>query len=197
MKTKKSKKEEGENGILKNTEIKEEVKTDSSQQNEGESLDDEFKAFEERTSTFTPEIEETVQPAKETKEKASGETVNAQPIVNTIDSNIAKQMKQRMFVGFCCLLLSNLSTFILNMIRGSHVPSKLMRLEDDEIDEILEMVNASPEIMEFINKLPSSVIMTLSIGYMMYEKHDALVDDYKNEPKKKIVKEITEEKEEK
>ncbi len=91
---------------------------------------------------------------------------------------IERKIKVRIFTGFVCFLLSGFSTFILNLVRGSKVPIDKMLLTDNEKLEIEVYMN-SDEVLQFIDKLPTSVIGFVHISYMMFQKHSSLVSEYK------------------
>ena len=173
MSKKKSSKEELDNGTLGQPEVNEQIPTDDHQQNTGESLEDDFMKFEKNKSEFIPEQEE----------NPEGEPSPEDAVVN----NLATQMKIKMFVGFCCLLLAGFNNFVLNKIKKTNVPFDDMKLTDAEQESIMPYMDA-PEVIAFIDKIPVGLIAVIHIEYMFIQKHNAVSSDYKIQPEIKVVK---------
>lgn len=126
------------------------------------SFEDDLKLFEKTNSEFTPE------PVEEVNKKTEN---NPEAI------KVENKIKARMFLGFFCFLMAGFFTYLFNMIKGVKVPVKKMILEDEEVDSLMPYME-SPEVMEWVDKLPTWAVASVHIGYMFYEKHSDLEEDY-------------------
>jgi len=171
-KKKESSKVENPDGTLEQAQV---FETENHvQQNTGDSLEDDFMKFEKNKSEFIPDNEEQIPDGTISPEDA---------VVN----NLATQMKIKMFVGFCCLLLAGFNNFVLNKIKKTNVPFDDMKLTDAEQESIMPYMDA-PEVIAFIDKIPVGLIAVIHIEYMFIQKHNAVSSDYKIQPEIKVVK---------
>jgi len=164
---KKTTKIEGENNELLNTEILENVEQ---QKGDTDDLNEAFNEFEKTTSGFTPE--------QEAEETTTEETTTGEAKTEPVELTFEQKTKLKMFVGFACFVLSGLNMFLLNKVRKSNVPFKKMILEEHERDSIMPYME-SPEIIAFIDKLPTWLIAVAHIEYIYIQKHSEFSDEYK------------------
>lgn len=129
-----------------------------------------FKAMEKNISTFQPD-----QPADQgTNDLGTAKAEYVEP-------TMAQAVKIRMFAGFFFYVLSGLETFLLNKIKRTAVPFDKMILDDDEQDSMLPYLQ-SPEIVDFIDKLPTWLIAVCHYQFMMFEKHSEYANEFKLPP---------------
>ena len=91
--------------------------------------------------------------------------------------NLTDKIKLKMFVGFMCFLLAGLNTFLLNKMRKTNVPFEKMQLTDEEVESVMPYME-SPEVMEFINKIPTWLMAVVHLEYMFLAKHNDFKDAY-------------------
>ncbi len=178
MGTRKTTKKQGEGNELIPEEIVETITQNEPQQQQGEekTLKSAMADFEKRTSEFTPESENKTQNTQQTTDNPVQQPSGFNPL------NFEKNIKIKMFVGFCCLLLTGISTFILNKIKRTNVPASEMEFSEDEQESLMVYLE-DEQIVQYIERIPTPVIATMHIGYMMYQKHSMLADQYKIQPK--------------
>lgn len=132
---------------------------------EPKSLDENFADMEKFVSEFKPDEQ------SQNQTSPNGSTQAQKP-------TIEQQIKIRIFLGLCCYLISGLNTFLLNKIRKSQVPIDKMQFTEGEKESLLPYFN-SPEILNFMDKIPASLMAVIHIEYIMFMKHSLHVDEYK------------------
>lgn len=167
-----------------------EVDFDKTKIVEDKSLEDELLAFQNDKSKFTPESSEPLPNEKVSETNSDGkkktkkelkqeaEALEKAKVIKTpeqlLQEKLQQAFKNKIIVGFALMLLSGLNKFILDKVKGVTVPFEDMKFSDPEINSILPYIN-SPQIMEWINKIPDSILMLIHIEYMMLSKHTASV----------------------
>lgn len=158
--------------IINDTEIK--LKEPIKVENLTSDLESDFKDFEKSVAEFQPETENENNVSDITPQK--------------VEVTLEQKIKIKMFVGFCCFLLTGLNVFIFNKIRSTKVPYEKMILNSAEIESLTPYME-STEVLNFIDKLPTWLIGVLHVEYMYFQKHAEFVEEYKIiKPKKEIKK---------
>lgn len=130
-----------------------------------EDLDAKFREFEKTTSEFVPDSDDVVTPV-------SGEPQK------DIKPTMEQTIKIKMVLGFACMLLSGLNTFLLNKIKKTKVPFDKMILSDEE-QATLEPYLNSADVLNMIDKIPTWLLGILHIEYLFYTKHSIHSDEFK------------------
>ncbi len=142
-------------------------------------LEKDLLKFEETTSTFKPE--NNIQDKTQTSDGTQIENI-ASPVLSPAD-----YFKLKMFFGFFCYFVSGAHAFIFNMMSKYEISVEDMKLSQFERNS-LEPYLKSPEILAWINKIPSWMIFLIHTEFMMFQKFNRVQADKKanNEPTKKI-----------
>ena len=141
------------------------------------SLEDDFKMFEETVSKFKPENK------KEPEKIIDGENIIAD---NFIQPDAVTEFKIKMFLGFALFLLTGFNTFIFNKFLRKDISISEMELNEREKDAVSKYLN-SPEIIRWLQKIPSYIWAILHIEFMYYQKYQFAVKlKEKNKKEEKI-----------
>lgn len=132
-----------------------------------EGLSDAFEEFERETSNINFD---------ETRKQNGGEPAKIEISEQAQKANT--NFKIKMFVTFASFVFAGINTFLLNLIRGTNVSFDDMQLDETEKESLEPYLN-DPAVLEFINKIPSGVILACHVEFMFFQKHSEAVKKLK------------------
>lgn len=148
------------------------------QVNQPEGLSDAFEEFEKETSNI--KFDE--------NKKTSGESERQKLEISSEAQKANTSFKIKMFVSFAGFVFAGINTFLLNLIRGTNVPLDDMMLDDMEKESLEPYLN-DPAILEFINQIPSGIILACHVEFLFFNKHSEAVKVLREKEKEEKQKE--------